>query len=306
MNFRFVSVLLASLLLASCANLTTRGENISTESEFKPFRLIVDLTPIESKMQLEEVLAEDRKSNEYNDRLTTPDGLLTGFSGMFNPIPVREKDNGISKFGIGSSRCANARKEKERWHLEHQGVLPAAFGKMTNYAVFKVNDEDNLWAGYIETCSWVLPFLDDTIEPENYNENSYVEYYFNIAFPMEFTPGQLKAHKSTGDDANPFPDTLDFTDLKNSTNGDVEQFLKELNDTWNWKLHAKGSAMSIIEARRNGYLLSQNDPILQDDENMCFDLFFALGEGEEPQDMTLPTQEAYCMGRCNARILNTP
>lgn len=266
------------------------------EGQFAPFKLIIDAVSIESpedfKRTIARLIEETPKAGFITD-----ERMLTGFAGMFNPAPESYQSS------IGSEKCAQARLEKEEWHMKNlNGTLPPAFGKMTNFSVYELDEGYNLWAGSVETCSWILPYADVTIDPQSYNKDSYIEYYFHIAFPMSHASGYLEEHKKV--DGNiPFPGTLDFSELEVLNPAGAAEILNDMKTKWGFKLHSNGNGMKFVEARRNGMQLSQNDPIFLDQENMCFDVFFV----DEPKGYTLPSdQNAFCMGRCDARILNTP
>ena len=58
--------------------------------------------------------------------------------------------------------------------------------------------------------------------------------------------------------------------------------------------------MTIAKIRKNGAKVPTSDR-LYTKTGQCFDMFFL----NEPENNQLPEQMGYCMGRCDALILNT-
>ncbi len=139
------------------------------------------------------------------------------------------------------------------------------------------------WTGIAHICSWIG---DD-------------EYYFELSIS-----GNLW-QKGMG--ANPFPHTLNPSALEPTTR---DEFLEEM-EQWVWKFHAS-SEMGVVMTKvvKNNQVIlepggTSTDPVLTDAHmDNCFDGVFA---GAPPTAGTnnLPDQQNYCMGRCDALMLNT-
>lgn len=201
---------------------------------------------------------------------------LTGFASLLErSLPTIGKPPEIRS---GTNlRCQQARLEKEQWHLDNSGSIPDGFGKIVKYDIHQVSPQFDFWAGRLDLCSWIG------------ND----EYYFEIKFHIDGSE-PMKAHPKDQNVNDPFPGTLDLSALGN------KQILLDMMNQWNWKLHAKGDSFSFIAATRNGQDLAANDPLFQAPETNCFDMFFKYRPSEQ-----LPSQLGYCMGRCDARIINT-
>ena len=179
---------------------------------------------------------------------------------------------------VGDVVCDTARAEKEAWHLQHNNNIPDAFGKIVSYNIHEVNPAKKWWAGHIALCTWI------------HN----IEYYFEIGFPIRGTE-MLEAHKRTKDPSNPFPGTLNLASLPTQGRDDLVKMMK----MWDWKLHAAGDSMVFLVARENGNDLPVTDSLF-DPENNCYDMFLTY-----PPTKQLPNQLNYCMGRCDARVINS-
>ena len=264
-----------------------------TSSPIQPMKLLVRVMPLgealkerdiglptkeveAARRQLEQIVAG--KDEKGNDNRPVP---LTGFASLVS----RNLDTigADPTYRAGAKECAAALAEKKRWHEEHGGV-PLSFGKITHFDVFESDPVRQLWEGEIETCSWV----------------GNAEYYFKMKFTAAHT-GQLRAVAKRSNFFNPFPATLNIRALEF---GERMRLLVAMNQ-WDWKLHATGSSIEFLEAKRNGVDLDRStDPLFTEPQNNCFDMFF---KGGYPESRRLPaSQFAYCMGRCDARILNTP
>ena len=74
---------------------------------------------------------------------------------------------------------------------------------------------------------------------------------------------------------------------------------------WDYKLHAKRDGVKYTNIWKNGALLPRSDPAYLNDQD-CFDVFVdAAGHALLVSDSELPAQNGYCMGRCDAIVLNT-
>lgn len=183
----------------------------------------------------------------------------------------------------GDERCATAREEKIAFHLQNSGAVPPSFGKIVRMDL--KNYEGDLWAGELDVCTWIR------------EGTSYDEYFFQMRFLPDL-PGTVRTVKNQGDD-DPFPDTLDLSLLE-----DPSAILDMMQD-FAFKLHGSEEAVEVAAAFRNGQLLPASDEVYIQDGS-CFD-FFLRDEAAllSMQSGVLPPQLSYCMGRCNALILNT-
>ena len=183
----------------------------------------------------------------------------------------------------GDDRCSEARNEKIRFHQQN-GVVPASFGKILEPMGLK-NYEGDLWAGTLDVCTWIR------------EGNSYDEYFFQMRF-LPNKEGTVRTFVNQGG-SNPFPDTLDLTEVD-----DPSEILKMMQ-TFKYKLHGSNDAVEIVAAYRNGLLLPPSDKIYEQGGS-CFDFFLTDDDAlQSMQAGVLPDQLSYCMGRCNAVILNT-
>ena len=259
-----------------------------TSSPLEPTRLLINATPLEeaAKGRFSLPLDGGEKEAEEAERhlreiVSGENVALTGFASL-----VEANLGSIQKqpeYRGSDPRCEKALEEKKRWHEEHGGRVPDAFGKIINYDVYEVDARRQLWAGTIETCSWV----------------GNAQYYFKMEF-KEGVEGQLRAVARRSDPANPFPHTLDISALEPA---EQARLLAAMN-RWDWKLHANGRAIDFVEAKKDGVDLPPGDPLFSNPESNCFDMFFL---GGYPENRRLPaSQYAYCMGRCDARVINTP
>jgi len=245
----------------------------ATRTEPEKLRILVDgdiagTNEKDRKERLDKILRDDRtKSGGEKKRLS---GFASLVKRSFDAIEEHE----TNVLDI----CAEALEKKRRWHQEHTGTVPVAFGQIVNYEMYEAAPKS--WAGRIDLCS--------LIGTEKYTDVYYLE--------MEFTEEKpLIAHENQGEENGYFPDTLDLSAL------DEEQrkAMLEMMGEWKWKLHAEGDAIIFIKALRNGVDIPDGDPLYDSDGN-CFDMFL----NKEPA-ATLPNQLNYCLGRCDARILNT-
>ena len=208
---------------------------------------------------------------------------LTGFASLIErSLPSVGSDVDVTS---SNPKCEAARKAKTKWHIENTGQIPDSFGQIVRYGVYEVNPRERTWEGRIDLCTWIG------------ND----EYYFEMRFHSDaWIVRKLTAREHSGDRDDPFPFTLDMSRLDQAGKAMLLQMIAD--GKWAWKLHAGGDAIEFLTAQRNGVDLDRaTDRLFQDPNENCFDIFFR----DVPQDYTLPEQLGYCMGRCDARILNT-
>lgn len=182
----------------------------------------------------------------------------------------------------GDARCAQARAEKIRFH-EQNGGVPASFGKIVTNGL--KNYDGDLWAGTLDVCTWIR------------EGNSYDEYFFQMRFLPDMDGTVRTAENQGGGD--PFPDTLDLTQVVDPT------AILAMMQNFQYKLHGSEDAVEIVAAYRNGLLLPPTDEVYEQGGS-CFDFFLTDDAAlQSMQAGVLPDQLSYCMGRCNALILNT-
>jgi hypothetical protein len=197
---------------------------------------------------------------------------LTGFTSLIGANLEGIRNNIIQQRNPtpeGDPACEDARKEKIEWHEQNQGSVPEAFGKIVKYDVNKRSDD--IWICRVDVCTWIDK-----------------EYYVAMVFYITWDRSLRAVQKQNGT----FPDTLDFS-----------QFPGLDLSRWGWKLHAKGGSFGFIIARENGVDMGRGNDLFQGGEDECFDIFFKYFPPQAADG--LPDQLNYCMGRCDARIMNT-
>ena len=193
-------------------------------------------------------------------------------TGTASLITSKQSCKALKRKRSTKNRNVECDTQRQNWINDHpnNNELPDFYGKMFNYRLAKNSAEK--WAGKVELCSWIG------------ND----EYYFKLDIVANHV-------QHSGNDNNPFPGTLDLAGKR--------VLLDMIRDAgWRHKLHAKGNNFRITTAKLNGdNLTNKNAEFFQDRGEECFDIFFL----NAPVDNTLPTQFGYCMGRCNAKIVNT-
>jgi len=235
-------------------------------------------TDTSTKLESNNLLFDGESSARYKD----PQSLRAAFNKAAGGEPqtgfASVIERSLDSLQRDYSVCDKARLEKAQWHLDNQGKIPASFGKIVNYDLYRFDEKNNYWAGRVALCTWI----------------GVDEYYFVMDFPEDAeTPLQL--HERGNDPDNPFPGTLET----------FPQFLLDgigEND-WGWKMHGNGTSFSYTTAMRNGLALLETDPLFANPDENCFDIFFKADA--EILDRVLPEQNGYCMGRCDVRIINT-
>lgn len=272
-------------LVASCAMFFGAEE---VESQVRPGTVLlsgIDVTDQERQSELARITREFGLRSDTNQEKR---GLDAGPSSIV--VRALQEDSFAQPFDLeafrgqsGDRRCAKAREEKIAFHLSSGGVVPASFGKIVTMGL--KNYQDDLWEGSIDLCTWIR------------EGNSYDEYFIQMEFLPDL-PGTVRTRKNQGG-ADPFPDTLDLSPL-----ADPSMILATMQN-FSFKLHGSDDAVDVVTAYRNGQLLPATDEIYIEGDN-CFD-FFLTDEAalQTIQNGTLPPQSSYCMGRCNALILNT-
>lgn len=231
-----------------------------------------------------------------------------GFAKLFSDSQSRIGRK-IHDDGTGwSAECEETRWKKIGWHISNQQLsspapVPDSFGKIVHWewsnstppsVTTLIGNEKSEWSwsgtgtdANVGVCTWIG---DD-------------EYYFEI----KITKAIL--YQQHTDPADPFPNTLDLTMLDPGAKADMIDGMKQ----WHYKLHAKrrpgAHDMEIKKVVQNGIEWSMSEVMMLNHDNMCFDIFFKLiTEALLPLPLhsaPLPAQQYYCMGRCDARILNT-
>ena len=284
-----------TLALGFCASPALARE---TSTPTKPMKVLLDTWPIEHflKENFDSKLPLINKATIEKARALLQEKYaggekLTGFSSM---VSKGLDTMGLKPTNLGpdgtAEACRQARREKEAWHLDpnNGGKLPPTFGKMFNYALYKVDEaapaDGSLWLGRVETCTW----------------SGTDEYYFDIRFKAGEDQLRLVKKKSQNTD-DPFPDTLNLDGIPDPAD---RQRMVDMMSMWDWKLHANGQSITYVSAKKNGRDISLGDPIFVNPSENCFDIFFAGSAA--PESLELPNQSNFCMGRCDARIINTP
>ncbi len=187
---------------------------------------------------------------------------------------LEEREAGVDPYPDYSKmrpECRDAYGKKVDWHKSHSGKVPYAFGKIVAYDL----DEDTKtgrWTGSIDLCTWI----------------GKVNYYFEIELVEN---GDNSMSLTTP----PFPGTLDPP-----PGSDMSQYI----DQWSFKLHAKKGAVEYKAIWKDNSLLAQTDPFYKNLEQRCFDTFYKQRPtGDMNHDLS--DQIGYCMGRCDAKVLNT-
>lgn len=167
-------------------------------------------------------------------------------------------------------RCVKAYAAKVKWHLDYNGAVPYAFGKIVDYQL-QEDKRTNTWTGMINLCTWI----------------GSVNYYFEIEF-LKADPNSMRLVK------DPFTGTLDPTLFP----------MAEFIQNFDYKLHAKPGSIDYQTIIRNNVLLPQGDALYASLEEDCFDTFY-VERPDGTQSHDLAEQLGYCMGRCDARVVNT-
>ena len=165
--------------------------------------------------------------------------------------------------------CIDAYFDKWRWHKDN-GSIPPTFGKITGY---QLNEDVNsgYWIGDVSVCTW--------LGAEN--------YYFEIDFE--------EAGKNSMSLSTPFDSPLQIyppmaADIRASG--------------FEYKLHARKDAVNYNKVFENNVQLASDHKFFDNPEQKCFDTFYKnKPTGNKRHD--LGEQLGYCMGRCDARVLNT-
>jgi len=218
-------------------------------------------------------------------------GIQNGLTGLIFDAFNRggfDQQIDLKVFGAqpGDARCADAKVAKIAFHTRNDDELPLTFGKMINFEIKQFNDP--YWAGYIDVCTWIK------------RDNTYDEYFFHLDFNGDLGPtNTLQSHAKDDGAPIPFPGTLE-------PNADVNTAgIIAMMEQWDYKIHAKKQGVEVSAIWKNGQLLPRSDKAYINDRE-CFDLFLsASGYAELLATGDLPEQNSYCMGRCDALILNT-
>jgi len=176
--------------------------------------------------------------------------------------------------------CIAAYDEKVKWHIDYGGGVAEngdiAFGKIVQYDLKE--SEKGIWTGSVDVCTW---FGSDN-------------YYFEIELIQDREGGMRLLTKEHNGDLS--------TQAKETLVDDMAKLF--LDSRFNYKLHAKGQHMKFLAVYRNNQPLPQSDSFFTDPESQCFDMFFTHPPTGRARD-DLDNQLNYCMGRCDARLLNT-
>lgn len=222
---------------------------------------------------------QDRQPNacsrrKIDDALCADLGQNTGcqLKGTASLISSRQSCKALKKNRSRNNRNRECDRQRQFWINDHPNnqELPDFYGKMFNYALTK--NSAGKWVGKVELCSWIG------------ND----EYYFKLDIIADHV-------QHSGNDSDPFPGTLEISNKPVLLN-----MIKTAG--WRHKLHAEGDRnFRITTAKMNGEnLVRKNAEFFQDRGEECFDIFFLAAPTN-----TLPAQYGYCMGRCNAKIVNT-
>ncbi len=272
-------------LVASCA-IFLGTEKV--ESQVRPGTVLLSGIDVTAEERQDELARIARELGLIGDNDQERRQLDAGPSSIV--VRALQEDSFVQPFDLeafrgqtGDQRCAKAREEKIAFHLASTGEVPASFGKIVRMDL--KNYQDDYWAGEIDLCTWIR------------EGNSYDEYFIQMKFLPDL-PGTVQTRENQGG-TDPFPDTLDLSQL-----ADPSMILATMQK-FKFKLHGSDDAVDVVAAFRNGQLLPATDEIYIEGDN-CFDFFL---EDEMTlqtiQGGTLPPQASYCMGRCNALILNT-
>jgi hypothetical protein len=271
--------------LAACEHLMKASEDRDAGLEVEEGQIFLaglDVRQLGDRAVLEEfqgVLQENTEgsiSRGFSNLII--DSLLeTGYTTEFDLEGFRQQN--------GAEACVVAKRDKIAFHLANGGVVPASFGKIVVWGLRP--DKRGTWSGKVNLCSWIK------------SGDSYDEYYIEMEL-LAGKEGSVKAVESSGDTSNPFPGTLELSpDLQDTS------ALLSLMNSFQIKLHGSGEAIDVTGIWKNGLLLPPLDEAYINDMD-CFDIFFRTdADFTAAAAGSLPEQENYCMGRCDALILNT-
>ena len=280
-------LILSAFLVTSCATVPKHSKDVDRKHKAEPHAIFIN------GKRLKEFLLEESNRQLKGDQLLAafkdeagldPFKPLTGFASLIGRNLEGIRENLIEEQNPtlkGDPACEQAYQEKLQWHLDHEGEVPEAFGKIVNYDVSRRSaDRLDIWVGRVDVCTWF------------YDKEYYVEMVFYITEDKS-----LRAFKKAPDGT--FPGTLDLSDLPEKGRKELMELMADKN----WKLHAKGGSFGFITARENGVDIDKSDNLFKGGEGDCFDILF---KDYPPQASEgLPDQLDYCMGRCNAKIINT-
>ena len=274
-----LGLLVSMAFLASCDYLP-KGEDPADDTKLL-FRGLDSSNP-DDRQRLDSIFAQ-LTSNKGDNRFNRGFGagivqalLEGGIDTPTDPKAILEQRS--------DPRCEAAKVAKVAFHVNQGTGVPDNFGKITDMKLREYRP--GYWAGHIELCTWIK------------NGASRDEYFFHIDFKGELEGLTVKTNENTGNQNDPFPDTLELGNLIEA------QGILDMMNMWQYKLHGKKDAIQISNAWKNGVLLPPSHPAYINDQD-CFDIFLDAAGLASMQAGILPAQNGYCMGRCDGYIMNT-
>jgi hypothetical protein len=253
---------------------------LAQEYTARPHAIFIDKG--KKRMRLRNFLMQhknvDRETLIRNFRARLGAKNLTGFASLFTGAILDDLRGELAKGSgnpdkhpQGHPACRRAHYEKKNWHRKHGGEVPEAFGRIVGINL--LHRGANRWVGRVDVCTWI---------------GSRHEFYLRMVFFINGTRTMRLVKKQNGT----FPGTLEPSAFEGM---DMSQ--------WGWKLHARGGSFGMLDAYKNGKPLDLRSDLFRLNPDDCFDLFLA---NRPPGTIDeLPPQLNFCMGRCDARYMNT-